>query len=56
MVEASRPNEDILVINGGTKIGIGLRDLGNGDRSVRIGLRIWSGAWWTIYCHRGIRD
>jgi len=45
MAEVSMPNEDILIINRGTNVGIGLGDLG-----------IRRGPLSIIYCHQGIRD
>jgi len=53
VAEAGMPNKNILIINRRPNVGIGLGDLGNGVRSVVVGLGIWSGARWTIYCHRG---
>ena len=56
VTEASMRNKNILIINGGPNVGIGLGYLGNEIRSVGVGLGLWSGVRWAIYCHRGFRD
>ena len=51
VAEVSMPNKNMLIINRGPNVGIGLGALGNGARS---GAR--SGARWSIYCYRGFLD
>jgi hypothetical protein len=59
MAEASMPKKDILFINCGPDVGIGLGGSGNGARSLaRCGSRCGAPccARWIIYCYRGFRD